>query len=227
MDAWKVTEQEVREWLSALLGEGIRVVAPVDEDGLVLFRPVAEASEPSLSGAGNTRWSPKEHVLPRTETLFSYRLQGDDVELDGVPADGEPGQVLFGVRPCDAAGLTRLDDVFLGDVPDPLYAARRQRTVTVSLACAAAGPECFCTAVGGSPGGIEGSDLQLMPLPAPETWLLKALTPQGAQLVADAADGWPPATPEERELERKLKELAVRIRRAIPPNRWRPLCQTG
>ena len=221
MDAWKVTEQEVREWLSALLGDGIRVVAPVDEDGLVLFRPVAEASEPSLSGAGNTRWSPKEHVLPRTETLFSYRLQGDDVELDGVPADGEPGQVLFGVRPCDAAGLTRLDDVFLGDVPDPLYAARRQRTVTVSLACAAAQPECFCTAVGGSPGGIEGSDLQLMPLPAPETWLLKALTPQGAELVANAADGWPPATAEERELaEAQVRDVEAAIARdPISPER--------
>lgn len=200
MDAWRVTEQEVRDWLSRLLRDEIRVVAPVDEDGLVLFRAIVADSEVSLAGAGNTRWSPKEFVLPRTETLFSYRLQGDDVELEGPPTDGEPRQVLFGVRPCDAAGLTRLDDVFLGDAPDPLYAARRERTVTVSLACAAAQPECFCTAVGGSPGGIEGSDLQLVPLPAPEAWLLRALTPRGAELVAETADDWPAATAEDRQL---------------------------
>lgn len=198
MDAYRLTDDEVREWIDALVGEGNRVVAPVDEDGLLLFRPITAASQVALAGAGSTRWSPKEFVLPRTETLFSYRLEGDGVALEEPWTGGERRQVLFGLRPCDAAGLARLDDTFLGDVPDPLYAVRRERTVTVSVACAAAQPECFCTAVGGSPGGTEGSDLQLMPLPTPETWLLRSLTARGREMAA-AARGWTPATAADRE----------------------------
>lgn len=199
MDVYRLTERGVREWLDGLIRDGERVVAPVDEDGLVIFRPIVAASEVALAAVGTTRWSPKEFVLPRTEELFSYRLQGDDIALDQAPADGEPRQVLFGLRPCDAAGLARLDDVFLGDVPDPLFAARRERTVTISVACAAARPECFCTAVGGSPGGVEGSDLQLMPLPLEGTWLLRALTPQGADMVAQSPHDGMPATAEDLE----------------------------
>lgn len=189
---WRLTEVEWREWLGALLRGGKQLVAPVEEDGLLLFRAVSSAADVSLDGYGNTRWSPKEFLFPSTEALFSYRFEGDDVELDAPPQD-ERERVLFGLRPCDAAGLRRLDDVFLDDEDDPFYARRRAGTAIVSLACDAARPECFCTAVGGSPAGIEGSDLQLVPLEG--SWLVRALTPKGTELVAASSSGWTPASP--------------------------------
>ena len=189
---WRLSGDEQRAWLDGLIASGRRVVAPTDDGGLVLFRGVDSPAAVHLDYA-NTRWSPKEFLFPATEELFSFRLAADGVSLAEAPADdGE--QVLFGLRPCDAAGLTRLDDVFLGSGGDAAYAARRERTTVVSLACDSARPECFCTAVGGSPAGTEGADIQLVRLPGAEAWLLRALTEQGAQLVAGPAATWTPAT---------------------------------
>ncbi len=190
-ESWRLTEEEWREWVEALLRSGKRVIAPLKEDELVLFRQASSVDDISLNDYGNSQWSPKEFFLPRTETLFSYSYLGDDVTIeDGVPQFEE--QVLFGVRPCDAAGLTRLDDIFLSQQEDPYYARRREMTTVVSLACDKALSECFCTAVGGSPAGTEGSDLQMIPISG--AWLLQALTQKGEQQVADWAGRWTPAS---------------------------------
>ena len=215
-EGWRLTEEEWREWLGALLRSGRELVAPVDEDGLSIFRAVSSVAEVSLAGFGNTRWSPKELLFPTSEALFAYRLLGDEVELEGPPAEaGE--RVLFGVRPCDAAGLARLDEVFLGDEEDALYASRRSRTATVSLACDEARPECFCTAVGGSPAGTEGVDVQLYPLDG--SWLLRALTPQGTELVAASSAGWTPASAGDwRRAEEHRRAVEENIGQdALPP----------
>ena len=193
MDGWLLSDGDLRGWLAALLSSGRRLVAPVDEDGLTVFRAVASAEAVSLDGYGTSRWSPKEALFPSTEALFSYRLEGNDVALETPPASEEE-QVLFAVRPCDAAGLARLDEMFLADGEDSLYASRRARTATVSLACESARPECFCTAVGGSPAGADGSDLQLVSLG--EEWLLRALTEKGAALAGAASERWTPASDE-------------------------------
>ena len=222
-EGWRVGEEEWREWLGTLLRSGSRLVAPVEEDGLSLFRAVSSAAEVSLRGYGNTRWSPKEFLFPATEALFSYRLLGDEVELGAPPADGGE-QVLFGLRPCDAAGLARLDEIFLEDGEDPSYAARRDRTAIVSLACDTARPECFCTAVGGSPAGTEGSDLQLLPLDG--AWLLRALTPKGAQLVPASAAGWTPASAADW---RRAEELRLAVEESIERDplspEWAPVLE--
>jgi ferredoxin len=189
--AWRLTEAQRRAWVEGLLAAGTSVAAPVDVGGLRIFRRVASSDEVVLD-EGKTRWSPKDLLFPSTEALFSYRLEGGEVSLNGAgPAARD--QVLLAVRPCDAAGLARLDDVFLGEQADSPYAERRARTTVVSLACSGAGPECFCTAVGGSPAGTDGSDLQLVPLE--DGWLLRALTEKGESLVAGA--DWTPASAED------------------------------
>jgi ferredoxin len=158
-----------------------------------------------LLGFANTQWSPKEFLFPRTEPLLRYRQAGDEVVLED-PAREDTEVVLFGVRACDAAGVARLDEVFLGPEPDPFYACRRERTTVVSLACAEAGAGCFCTAVGGSPAGTEGADLQVVPLSA--SWLVLPLTAKGRALVADHAAAWTPAGSTDRQESERLR-LAV------------------
>jgi ferredoxin len=192
--AWRVTRSDVARWLDALLRDGRRVVAPVDDGGLRRFRPIASDDEIALAG-GKTRWSPKEFLFPRTEPLFSYAIAADGVTLRSAPTESTD-HVVFGVTPCDAAGFLRLDRIFMGPVTDPLYSARRQRATIVSLACAEAGPECFCTAVGGSPASEAGSDVQL--IPAGDGWIVRAVTDKGRAVTA-ALERAAPATAEEIE----------------------------
>ena len=60
-NAWRLGENELRDWLDRLLEQGRQVVAPVEREGLRLFRPVSSANEVEL-GPGKTRWSPKEFL---------------------------------------------------------------------------------------------------------------------------------------------------------------------
>ena len=222
--SWKLTDAELREWLSGLL-EGNAVVAPVEEDGVLSFRRITSEDQAVVEPSGKARWSPKEFLFPRSEALYRYRFTGGGVELEDPPLP-EERQVLFGVRSCDAAGLARLDGIFLAGTRDRLYAARRENTTVVSQACAAADPECFCTAVGGSPVGEEGCDVQLVPVG--DGWLLRVLTGKGRDLVGDGADGWPAATPEDvaclPEIERTVSEQIGRS----PVNReWSRILEEG
>lgn len=210
--SFSVAADELRAWLDRLIGEAREVIAPVERDGLRVFRPLASADEACLE-AGKTRWSPKEFLFPRTEWLYAYTLGADGPELEDPPlADRE--RVLAGVRPCDAAGLCRLDEVFLGEpVKDPLYAARRVKTTVVAFACTRADPECFCTAVHGSPMGTEGVDLLVVALE--NRFLVDAVTAKGRELVSDS---WRPASAEDRDSASELeRRVAAETRRAPVP----------
>lgn len=216
--SYRVSEEEVRSWLDALLAGGWRVVATVVEDGIDLPRLIASGAEAVLRASGKTRWSPREWLLPRSERLFGYSLDGGLVRLCEPPRAAVP-QVLFGVRACDAAGLVRIDDNLLTGDGDPLYAERRERTTVVTAVCAAADPECFCTAVGGSPAGEEGSDVQL--LPAGEGWLIRVLTERGQALVAVGSGAWTTASADdERAALERARRVAADIRREPVPREW-------
>lgn len=207
---WRLSEDELRGWLDGLLQEGRRVIAPVAQGGLRRFRPIGSASEASL-GPGQTRWSPKEFLLPRTESLYGYTLDAGGPRLQDPPAPDRE-QILVGVRCCDAAGLARLDEVFLGGkVEDPRYARRRSMTTIVAFACESAAPECFCTAVGGSPMGTEGVDLLVVPLGA--DWLVHPVSDAGGRL---ASDGWRAASDEDRSFAGEQEARVTREIRRTP-----------
>jgi formate hydrogenlyase subunit 6/NADH:ubiquinone oxidoreductase subunit I len=221
---WKLTEADLRRWLRGLL-EGNSVVAPVEEDGVVLFRQIESEEAAIVEPSGKTRWSPKEFLFPRSEALYRYNFTGGTVNLEDPPL-AEEHQILFAVRSCDASGLVRLDEIFLGDTKDRLYAARRDHTTVVTAACAAADPECFCTAVGYSPVGEEGSDVQLVPLE--EGWLLRVLTSRGGDLVGDSSEGWKAATAKDvKRLEEIEKKVAGQIERSPVNREWSQVLEEG
>ncbi len=213
---WRLSNGELTEWLSGLLREGKRVIAPVEKDGLRVFRAVAPADDVCLA-SGKTRWSPKEYLFPRTEAIFSYAVRGNEVTIQSAPAE-EAEQVLFGVRPCDVAGLRRLDAIFMGGQTDSLYAARRSRSTVVSLACAAAEPECFCTAVGGHPAAEEGSDVQV--LEAGEGWIVRPLTPKGEALTASLRDRAAASAEEWAHARERVDRVAESLRKNPVAREW-------
>jgi formate hydrogenlyase subunit 6/NADH:ubiquinone oxidoreductase subunit I len=189
-NGWRLDRMQIDAWLESLVRDGREVCAPFPKAGVVMMGLVTSAADVFLA-EGKTQFSPKEYVFPRTETIFSYRKNGDDVVLVDPTPEGTQ-RVLFAVRPCDAAGLVRLDAV-LGR--DPAYAERRARTTVVTLGCDAPAPECFCTAVDGHPHGTEGSDVEMVSTPGGV--LLRALTGRGRELVTSASTGWRAATDED------------------------------
>ena len=107
--------------------------------------------------------SAKEAVFPRVERLLSYRMAPGKVELQDHDPEVQP-TVLFGLRPCEAAGFHSLDAVFNWDTRDKFFNARREQLTVVGMSCTQADDACFCTSVGGGPGSTKGSDILLTPL---------------------------------------------------------------
>lgn len=210
---FRIGRAELDRWLDALLAAGHRVLAPQTVPGksFSLFRTLAHGKDADLR-PGRTRWSPREALQPRSEPLFRWETVDGELALSDPPLDPTP-QVLFGVRPCDAAGLQRAGAV-LGS--DPQFAHRRNLTTIVTLGCDQAQPGCFCTAVGGSPHGTEGSDLELAP--DGDGWLGRALTPAGRALLC--ATSFAPATAAQWQAAGARAETAAAgmTRQALPPD---------
>jgi sulfhydrogenase subunit beta (sulfur reductase) len=190
-----------RELLEGLLRERV-VYAPVRKGGVVSVEKIHVPDEVVLDYR-NTKESPKSALFPQRETLFRYRSEKGKVEVD-VPESEERGQVLFGVRPCDARGLLLLDKVFCGGCSDPYFADKRAITLVVSLGCEAPNPTCFCLSTGGGPCSPEGSDVLFIDLG--DRYAVEAATEKGAAFLEDRAfdegDG------EAAALARQIKERA-------------------
>jgi ferredoxin len=206
MKAKALSQAALFDFLRAIPQTGARLVAPVEKEGLRLFREV-ENVEDIVLAEGNTAWSFKEFLFPRTEPLFHFRFVGQQIEVsDPELPDGET--VIFGARPCDAAALEVLGKVFSWDYDNPFYRHRRERTTIIGLSCAEPGPACFCTAVGLSPTGTRGSDLLLTRVG--EEYLAEALTPKGEALLEAHA---PLFSETAADKEEATREAEAKIRR--------------
>ncbi|MGC9024150.1 MAG: 4Fe-4S dicluster domain-containing protein [Chloroflexia bacterium] len=159
-----------------------RVVAPVRFGERTFLQEISSPSEVDLE-VGRPVNSLKEFFFPATETLFHIRRGKRTVRLE-LPEVGRP-QVLFFIRPCDAAALTSMDALFLGEPADFYWQERRKNTAIVGLACMRIPtPECFCTTVGGSPIGTANMDVILYEDDG--SYIAEALTERGEQLLASA-----------------------------------------
>jgi sulfhydrogenase subunit beta (sulfur reductase) len=203
--AYVLDASALRGWLAEILASGRTVVVPVARGEQHLFERVRAAEEVDL-GFERSRCSAKEFLLPRSEPLFHYRLEGREVALEE-PQDAGERLVLAGVRSCDAAGLRRLDAVYLGDAADPFYARRRSRAVVLALACHEPANECFCAAVGGGPASTEGCDLMLHPL-AGDRWLLVECSDPGRELASLSSTTWREASAADRAEAERLEQVA-------------------
>lgn len=158
----QITEANLRLLIDSLLLKGQRVVGPRQSGTMVLYEPLASASD--LVTDELPRRSIKEAFFPVCEDLLEYRKEGQQIELKDIDPDRFPETVLIGVRPCDAAAVPVLDAVFSWDYQDQFFLARRAKTTIIGMACTTADDACFCTAVGLSPNDPKGSDLLLTPL---------------------------------------------------------------
>jgi ferredoxin len=175
-----------------LLAQGYIVMAESpDGRGYTAVRQGETVRIPAATQPSKTSF--KEAVFPKTEPVFYYRKNVNDVALIGVES-APRGTVVFGAKPCDAKSVSLLSKLFNWDYRDDLFNARADGTIIVGTACTYRDDHCFCTSVGLSPVSTEGSDLFLIPL-ADGSQAVRVLTPKGdaflARFAAHFAEGDP------------------------------------
>lgn len=175
---------------------GRRFIAPVDKGNRILFEEVDSLSAIAADYV-QTTLSAKDALLPRCEEMMRFTTAQSTVTMAESAAKPAP-VVVFGVRPCDARSIAVLNAVYLKDCNDALYKANIDNTTIIGVSCAKSDEYCFCTSVGGSPGGTEGSDI-LLTLTGGDAYLAEILTDKGKALVSLAPELFEAAGSGEKE----------------------------
>jgi ferredoxin len=166
--------------IGQLLSAGKSVVGLTEANGRHFYRQIVLPEKMILDSAIMPSNSIKEFIFPRSEAICSYRHEGKKlIVTDTEPVTQE--QIVFGVRPCDAASLPILDKVFAWDYQDRFFQQRRNNTTLISLACKEADKECFCTSVGLAPDSQSGADAMLLQIGA-DSFEVRIFTEKGTAL---------------------------------------------
>lgn len=136
MPANFIPRQKLEQMLSLLRRQG-ELHGPLrGVDGVVRFAPLPPGILPNLE-AVRTLLPPKKYLLHPQEIILTYQSGSGYQE----PQSAAFPLILFGLHPCDLAGINYLDQVFLGENPDPIYAARRASLTLIGTSCV---PDEFC-----------------------------------------------------------------------------------
>jgi ferredoxin len=191
-----VDEGALRIWLSRI-GERTRVFAPKRGPKGVDWAELDEGGLPDLD-SGLPLNSIKVFYFPQPEILFTFNArpgQPDSFRLKE-PEDAGEEIVVAGVRPCDARSIA------LNSLPyaeDPYFQARIDRLYVIGFPCIEGCSTCFCSWVGGGPGGTDGMDVAVWQMPEGH-FVIEAVTEKGGNLMVGLQGAGPVAEPSEEEL---------------------------
>ncbi|MBK9145330.1 MAG: 4Fe-4S dicluster domain-containing protein [Candidatus Melainabacteria bacterium] len=176
--ALKLKKNRFSEFFSVMRGQG-EVYAPVRvSEKSFSFKPVESPAEIAFE-ALRTILPPKKLFFIQRETLLRYEKD----RIEEVKPE-EKRQVLFGVHPCDLAGLGIMDEIYGAEPRDPHYLARREMTIVVGLSCMP-DKHCFCKSMG-TDSPREGYDLFLTELE--EDYFIQVRNQRGLILINAAPD---------------------------------------
>ena len=195
-----IATDSIDKWLRRL-GAGAVVYVPQERrGGGVVLEPVDKGKR--AAHYRRLAESPKRIFLPQIDDLV--RFEGSR----GKPVLDRTERILFGLRPCDAAAVTILDEFFRRDYPDPNYAARRDHLRLIVVACAESDENCFCVSAATGPVAVDGYDVQLVGLG--DVHLAMTGTEEGEGMIARGGELFtdPPASAEERMAEFRRKSEA-------------------
>ena len=201
MDKLIINKDKIQGFIQQALTR-YTVYAPVDNNGLILFKQIKTPDEVSLVFS-NSKMPPKSLFFPQTETLFRF-TKDESIKID-TPAEVNDKTMIFGIRPCDAKSLQILDMVFKNDYEDPYYLSKRKNTVLFGLSCTNPSVNCFCTSVNGSPDDIDGLDVLLTDLG--DKYFIEIASKKGKQLI-ESFHGFKPATNEDAKKKDAIVEKA-------------------
>jgi len=187
------------------VGKDCRVYAPVREENTVNLAEISSSGEIELAYA-NSRVPLKNLFFPQSEVICTF-VDGEALNVQ-LP---DENAVILGSRPCDARALPILDKVFSEDIGDPYYLARRNNALIITLACNDPSETCFCTSLGGSPSGKEGSDILAFDLG--EVLLFETVSEKGGSFMETYSGLFQPAN--KAHLKTK-KDLASTAEKKVP-----------
>jgi sulfhydrogenase subunit beta (sulfur reductase) len=178
------------------------VLAPVEKRGKLNFERV-ESLSMVTTGYIQTDTPAKMAVFPRTEVLFRYFGNPNSLQMEGFNLEKVPETIIWGCRPCDAAGFSSLHAIFNWDYKDEIFNARYNKTLIMAFSCKEADEYCFCTSVNGGPGNTEGCDMLFTELKSGD-YLCELLTEKAEKIKFSI-----PEVFEKESNESKEENLAV------------------
>jgi sulfhydrogenase subunit beta (sulfur reductase) len=195
-----IPKEKIHEMVKKVLKE-YEVVAPTDNEGVILFKTITNPSE-MIMEFSNVKVPVKAVLFPQTETLFTFsREKSADIEAP----ENHGKTLVMGVRPCDAQSLSMLDNVFAGEYNDP-YVTKRENTVIVGLSCLTPGITCFCTSVGGNPFSGEYTDILLTDIG--DNYYVEVKSEKGENIVR-SMDLFTPAAEKDVKKKNELQEKSL------------------
>lgn len=183
------------------------LIAPVEEEAVVLYRPVTSGQKVVLNVV-NTTVSPKDAFFPQWETMYKFDSRDGHAQITECPEVAE--QVMFGVRPCDLMAIRHLDPVFDGKFKDYYYQNRREKTIIIGVSCPTVAHTCFCTAFGGSPVNNQGADVMFYDLG--DRYAVEILSDKGQKLSDILGSFWSEESDLEAVVTKKGEELAAQCK---------------
>ena len=219
-----------RDLLRHFLGQGYRILAPQERDGVIDPAPLTELDalrrgRVDDQGPGHyrlrdgdpDRWfdyvvgpsSWKAWLYPARRKLWSAERTDDRLTFRDATTTW-PKTVLFGVRPCELAAIERQRRIFAeGPYVDTAFAERLAGSIIVVVQCARSAPTCFCASMDTGPRAESGYDLALTELPADHGAAF--LVESGSQAGDDAlhAIGGATATPRDYATALDLSRAAA------------------
>jgi sulfhydrogenase subunit beta (sulfur reductase) len=179
----RLVRKDALEKLFDILKQNSRkIYAPFTLNGKTRFRD-AENFAGIASGYVQTTESSKDIAFPRTEKILDYSKNKDGMYVKGIELSEIPETVLWGVRPCDATGISELTSIFNWDYKDEIYNNRLSKVTVFGFSCNKADDYCFCTSVGGNPGNTAGSDILFTQMGEDGDFIAEILTDKGVSIV--------------------------------------------
>ena len=161
------------------------VFVPHQEKGGVVLDEWDGTDTSFIDWYRNTAKPAKANFFPPMEEMFSFQKDDDGYHVEQ-PASEEGKHLIFGIRPCDARGLTILDMAFRDLYEDPYYLSKRGNTILIGLSCTNPYDSCFCTSLGIKPG--ESADVDVMFTDIGDAFLVEPVSEAGQALIAKASN---------------------------------------
>ena len=188
MTARILPHSRIDEFVTRLL-RAAEVIAPRRTGGEDVFYSPISSPEEVAWDYGSAAEPLKRFLLPQRETLLRYSDNNGRVEVKA--EYDERDRIFLGARCCDVAAVGVLDAMFGGEIVDPYYMGRRERSTFIALTCQQPEEHCFCVCGDAGPFLTKGYDQQWTSLP--EGMLVEIGSERGESLARDNEDLLVPA----------------------------------
>ena len=144
---YKLNKQCFNNFLN-IIGEEYKIYAPVllkgkgtfSDTDTIRYGEIKSAEEIVFDKKSN--FSPKEIILPITQTLFYF------TEDSVIEPKVDEKKILIFLRSCDINAVKRLDQIYLKNgYEDPYYKKLREKVKFVLMECENSFENCFCVSM--------------------------------------------------------------------------------